>query len=162
MEEGGIVGRMMKIGKNKIKVWIVYNRDDMKEMKGKMGSIIKEKEEEIMILGGNFNARIGTMGEVYMGEKTENTNRRKLKDKVVKTKGKCTLKMTEERGFHIANGNVRGDEEGGYAYIGPRYTTVIDYGIINVTASERTCSFRVGERTESDHQPISLTLGIQT
>ena len=109
-----------------------------------------------MILGGDFNARIGTMGE-----ETENTNRQKSKEKVVNTEGKCLLKMTEERGWHIANGNVRGDEEGEYTYIGPR-STVIDYGIINMTVLERTCSFRVEERTESDHQPISLTLGILT
>ena len=57
----------------------------MKKMKKKIDSIIKEKEEEMMILGGDFNARIGTMGEVYMGEETENTNRRKSKDKVVNT-----------------------------------------------------------------------------
>ena len=39
---------------------------------------------------------------------------------------------------------------------------MIDYGMINMTALERMCSFRVEERTESDHQLISLTLGIQT
>ena len=69
----------------------------MKEMKGKIDSIIKEKEEDMMILGGDFNARIGTMGEVYTGgEETENTNRRKSKDKVVNTEGKCLLKMNED------------------------------------------------------------------
>ena len=70
-----------------------------------------------MILGGDFNVRIGTMGEVYMGEETENTNKRKSKDKVVNTEGKCLLKMTEERGWYIANRNVRGDEEGEYTRI---------------------------------------------
>ena len=70
MEEDGIVGRTLKIGKNKIKIWTVYNRDEMKEMKGMIGSIIKGKEEELMTLDGDFNARIGAMGEVYMGEET--------------------------------------------------------------------------------------------
>ena len=93
MEEDGIVCMMMEIGKKKIKIWTAYSRDGMKEMKGKINSIIKEKEEEMMIFGGDFNARIGTMGE-----ETENTNRRKSKDKVVNTEGKCLLKMTEERG----------------------------------------------------------------
>ena len=66
MEDDEIEGRMMKIGKNKIKIWTVFNRDDMK---GKIDSIAKEKEEEMMILGEDFNARIGTMGE-----ETENIN----------------------------------------------------------------------------------------
>ena len=61
----------------------------------------------MMILGGDFNARIETM----LGE-TENNNSRKSKDKVINTEGKCLLIMTNERGWHIANGNVRGDEEG--------------------------------------------------
>ena len=43
-------------------------------MKGEIDSTIKEKDEEMMILGGDFNARI-----VAMGEETENTNRRKSK-----------------------------------------------------------------------------------
>ena len=95
MEENRIVGRMMKIGKNKIKIWTVYNRDDMKKMKEKIDGIIKAKGEEMMILGGDFNARIGTVGEMYMGEETENTNRRKSKDQVFNTEGKCLLKMTK-------------------------------------------------------------------
>lgn len=42
---------------------------------------MEEMQEELIILEGDFNVRIGTEGEMYIGEEEENTSSRKSKDK---------------------------------------------------------------------------------
>lgn len=55
----------------------------------------------------------------------------------------------EERGWEIANGNIKGDEEGELTYIGGRGESVIDYVIVNQKAWNKIEEMRIGERVES-------------
>jgi hypothetical protein len=64
----------------------------------------------------------------------------------------------EENGFEVLNGNKRGDEEGELIYVGSRGETVIDYAIVNEAAWERVKEFKVGERVDSDHLPLEITI----
>jgi hypothetical protein len=43
-------------------------------------------------------------------------------------------------------------------YVGSRRETVIDYAIINETAWERVKEFKVGERVDSNHFPLEITI----
>lgn len=67
------------------------------------------------------------------------------------------LQLIEDRGWHIANGNVQGDKEGEFTYVGSRGATVIDYAVTNTAGLEELTRFNVEERVESDHMPICLT-----
>jgi hypothetical protein len=42
--------------------------------------------------------------------------------------------------------------------IGSRGKTVIDYGIVNKEAWERIEEFRIGERVESNHLPLEISI----
>ena len=88
---------------------------------------------------------LGTKKEVYVGEEEENIRSTKSTGgKVVNTKGECLLMMIEERGVYCewkCEGKMK------RMNTGPRGITVIDYGIINTVAFERT---RIEERTELD------------
>lgn len=53
---------------------------------------------------------------------------------------------------------VVGDWEGEFTYVGPRGCFVIDYIIVNENSINRIDSFRIEDRTNSDHMPLILTL----
>lgn len=124
---------------------------------GKMDNL----EEANLIVGGDFNIRLGEEGGlVDSGEKEKYGKKRASKDKVVGNGGNRMLEFLSNKGWTIANGNIEGDEEGEFTYIGARGSTVIDYVIFNERASEKVKSFRVEERIESDHAPISVELDV--
>ncbi|GLV37454.1 hypothetical protein CBL_10580 [Carabus blaptoides fortunei] len=64
----------------------------------------------------------------------EDEEERKSKEKITNQEGEKILAITENRGWTILNGNVEGDEEGEYSYIGARGESVIDYVIANERA----------------------------
>ena len=80
---------------------------------------------------GGGNEKISIKREISMGEEEENTNTKKLKDKVINTKGECLLKIIEERGWYISNENIKQDGRGIIKCTVLRGITVIDSGVIN-------------------------------
>lgn len=44
------------------------------------------------------------------------------------------MDITEERGWSILNGNMRGDESGDYTYVSKNGASVIDYVVVNEDA----------------------------
>ncbi|KAJ3644327.1 hypothetical protein Zmor_026993 [Zophobas morio] len=92
---------------------------------------IEESEEEFLLLGGDFNARIENKSREDDGENT-----RKSKDKVKNKDGKLLWELIEERGWDVLNGVKEGDEEEEFTWIGKRGESVIDYIIVNGLAEE--------------------------
>ncbi|XP_076673700.1 uncharacterized protein LOC143371907 [Andrena cerasifolii] len=160
-EEGSNAGtkhieeRRIKIQNEKWRIITVYSRD-MKETEEELDQIIEKKDVEKLIIGGDFNARIGQEGGDFRIEEKHGV--RRSKDKVKNTEGKVLLEVVEERGWNILNGNMEGDEKGEYTCTGPRGSTVIDYIITNVEAEEEIKKFTVEERVESDHMPLIAEL----
>ncbi|KAH0813914.1 hypothetical protein GEV33_008877 [Tenebrio molitor] len=118
---------------------------------------MKMDREECMLLGGDFNGRIGERG-ARNWEEEKGDGKRKTKDKVENAEGKRLIEWIEENGWEVLNGNKRGDEEGEVTYVGSRGETVIDYAIVNEAAWERVKEFKVGERVDSDHLPLEITI----
>ncbi|KAH0821572.1 hypothetical protein GEV33_001219 [Tenebrio molitor] len=118
---------------------------------------MKMDRDECMLLGGDFNGRIGERG-ARNWEEEKGDGRRKTKDKVENAEGKRLIEWIEENGWEVLNGNKRGDEEGEVTYVGSRGETVIDYAIVNEAAWERVKEFKVGERVDSDHLPLEITI----
>lgn len=58
----------------------------------------------MLIIGGDFNPKIGKEGKLYNGELEEEREKRNLKDSAINEEGEKMLKLVEERGWHILNG----------------------------------------------------------
>lgn len=152
----------MQIRKAKIdgKLWkfvTVYNRGGNPETLNRLEEMIDEAQEENLVLGGDFNARIGLEGSIE--EEVEETERkRKSRDTHINREGRALVTLTRRRGWYVLNGNYDGDEEGQFTFIGHNSSTVIDYVIVNSDAREEVLRMEVEERTDSDHQPVTINI----
>lgn len=146
---------------NKWRIVTLYSRR-IEETMGPLLEHIQEEEEEYLLLGGEyFNARTGSEGgplkEEREGEKSEI---RSSIDKVINREGPTLLNRIEERGWTILNGSF--EKEGGWTYIGETRTSVIDYVMGNIRATEEVKMVEEHIRTESDHIPLEVELiGLQ-
>lgn len=144
-------------GGKKIKIWSVYNN-------GKSNKIweILDKEELIgegeIIVGGDFNIRIGTEGKNFNVCEDIGVDIRNSKDKILGNRARKMIDFIENKGWIILNGRTIGDEEGEFTFIGPRGSSVIDYIIVNEKMRERISKFIVEERADSDHVPVCATV----
>lgn len=140
----------------KKRILTVYSRD-IKETVKDLRQIIYSPENRRVLIGGDFNARIGAEGTINW----ENSNReirRKSRDKIKNAEGRTLLELIEEEGWSILNENMEGDEAGEWTYIGACGNSVIDYGIVNAEAREDIVDLVVEERIESDHLPIRIDI----
>lgn len=74
-------------------------------------------------------------------------------------KGKKLVKMIEEKGWSIFNGNIVGDEEGEFTFTGGKGCTVIDYVIGDEKVRVKIGSMKIGDRVDSDHHPLEVLGG---
>ncbi|XP_067205427.1 uncharacterized protein [Linepithema humile] len=126
------------------KTWVNENEwNNMKKrvpetplVKNDIGEMIMKLTEEYgnegIIMGRDFNIRIGELD----GEEEEGIARRS-KDKTIENGGKKLIEMMQERGFNVLNGKTRGDWK---------------------ESTRNKLEFRIEERVNSDHLPISLEL----
>lgn len=158
-EHEGIVCRNVVVEGRNWKIVTVYVNGDMDEKIREIKETIGEKSEEgLVIVGGDFNARTGTKGAMIMDGKIEEEGRRKSKDKKLDGNGKKMIKWIEEEGWGILNGEVDGDEEGEFTFIGGVGESVIDYAIANIEMREKVESMKIEWRVESDHLPLVVTV----
>ncbi|KAJ8685250.1 hypothetical protein QAD02_021043 [Eretmocerus hayati] len=115
----------------------------------------KNKGQKIILLG-DLNARTGTKG----GDASKQ-ERRKSRDKEVNKEGLRLIAETEKQGLMIVNGDIEGDEEGEYTYIGPRGNTVMNYAITNKKGRKGIKRMSIGQEIESDYLPSELELDVQ-
>jgi hypothetical protein len=88
----------------------IYSKEMKTTVRGAKDRI-KEKREECMLLGGNFNGRIEKRGARNWEEERED-GKRKSKNNVENAKGKRLMEWIQENGWEVLNGNKEGDEEG--------------------------------------------------
>lgn len=140
----------------------MYNRKGKKDYLKNLEEVIEEGGWKKMIIGGDLNARTAEEGSIAWNEnenEEEEEERRHSKDKIINEQGKDLLACVEELGLGILNGNKQGDERGEITFIGKKGSSVIDYAICNAEAWEEIQQMKIGDRTESDHRPIEVTLG---
>jgi exonuclease III len=151
--EGAILTEI-SLEKEKMSIVSVYSTEGEKKLREKIDELVVEKLEEKILIGGDFNLRLGEMGV----EETEDEKIRRSKDKTIGNGGRKFIEWLQEKGWYILNGAVTGDWEREYTYVGARGSTVIDYIIGNDKLRESVCNFKVGERVDSDHMPLCLEL----
>jgi hypothetical protein len=149
-------GKKLYVGNEWWKIITVYSKE-MRTTTRRVENTVKKDREECMLVGGDFNGRIGERG-ARNWEEEKGDGRIKTKDKVENTEGK-RLEWIEENGWEVLNGNKQGDEEGELTYVGSRGETVINYAIVNNAAWERVEKLKVGERVDSDHLPLGTIEG---
>lgn len=140
------------------KIWriiTVYSKD-MKKTRSNIEEMVEATEEERLIIGGDFNARTEKGGS-FCDEVIEREIR-KSKDKVTNTEGVRLLEMVEKNGWEILNGNMEGDEEGEFTFIGAQGNSVIDYILADTKMKEEIQNFRIDERVESDLLPMVVEI----
>jgi exonuclease III len=153
-EERGFMERTVNRKQRKWRIVTIYSRS-MKETKRIIEERVKEQEEGTLVIGGDFNTRIGGKGR-RMEEEQATIERRPTKDGIENAEERELVSLVEERGWDVLNGNCIGDEKGEYTYIGSRRETVIGYVMVNEEAWDEIEEFKVGERVESDHMPLDV------
>ena len=131
---------------------------------------------ESIIIGGDFNARTGTLKDITINEKNENsflkisnsrndtdTKRERInQDKKINNFGYELRDICIAANLNILNGRTIGDLLGNYTYIGPRGCSTVDYVLASEDISINTNiikHFKVNDLTRfSDHRPISVAL----
>ncbi|GLV41888.1 hypothetical protein CBL_00350 [Carabus blaptoides fortunei] len=96
------------------RILTVYKGEGIEKIKRKIDDKIEDTKEENLVIGGDFNARIGEEGRIISKPK------RNSKDKTKNEDGNRLLQWVEDRGWNILNGNILGDEHGEYTYNGPK------------------------------------------
>lgn len=162
----GVQERNIRMGRKEWKFLTVYNNQRLEEVTNTINNIMAETEgkEVGVVISGDFNARIGeveVLGADMEEEFWKKTTRRKSKDKVNNKEGRKLVEWINGNELNILNGRYEGDEEGEYTYTGYRGATVIDYALVNKYAEEEIREFRIEDRVESDHQPLTITLKIK-
>ena len=137
-----ILERRIELKGEKWSVITVYNPEGGDQVWQELKENLDDREEDKLILGGDYNARIGKKGAIINSDDKDDEEReRNSKDKVINKQGKKMLNECAEKGWHILNGNLIGDEEGELTYISEQGESVIDYGIANEWALEDVDSF---------------------
>lgn len=147
----------VKLNNKWINIFSVYNNT-------KSGELRKELEDELeearlrgedSILGGDLNARIGTMGSLEEEEEERSTM-----DKVVDEEGERWMELLDTYNIGLLNGNINGDTDGNYTRLGYKHQeeSVLDYAGISRDALSLVETFKVGNEGYSDHSPLEVTL----
>lgn len=100
-------------------------------MGGKIDKIIEERETNKIIIGGDFNIRIGELNSI---EIIEGWYGRCSKDNVIGNEGRKLMDWIKEKGWYVLNGAMKSASNGEYTFVDARGNTVIAYVIINEEA----------------------------
>lgn len=108
MEEEELMIKELKWGGEKWKVEMVYIRERLGRILGRLkGEVEEKKEEKGWILGGDFNASMGKEGALEDGEEGK---RRVSKDKGINGQGTELVEWVEREGWGIMNEAKEGDK----------------------------------------------------
>ena len=120
-----------------------------------------------LILMGDFNSRIDnwTLEDDDHFNLFDNENQfgfRQSKDKVVNQFGKLFIEFCNMFSLVPLNGNATGDEYGNFTFVGDQGNSVVDYALVTSDIFEKVnfCFHVVGDRVESKHVPIHVTLPV--
>jgi len=154
--EDGLMIVEIKEAKERWIIVSIYNSWEWKVLEQKIDKVleeIEEREECLVILGGDFNIRTGELGGVK-----EIGIERRSKDKTVSNGGRNMIKWMQNKGWYLLNSTTNGDWEGEFTYVGAKGNTVIDYVMANEKARDRVLEFKVEVRVDSDHMPLQMKI----
>lgn len=154
-EEGIVLSEIYREGES-LGIISVYNVGRWKVIADSIDGLVEDRERKGVIIGGDFNIRTGVGGGIGVDEEE---NKRFSKDKTIGNEGRNLIEWVGEKGWYIMNGNVKGDWEGDFTYVGPRGSSLIDYVLINDNIVDKIEEFKVDVSVDSDHMPLCIRIG---
>lgn len=156
INKGVVVFRIKeKVEGKSLTIISIYNTEEWENLEEIILRLREEYREDKIVIGGDFNARIGEEG----GNDEEGWDiKRRSKDKVMNSRGKRLVELVGDIGGYFLNGTTKEDIEGEFTYVGPRGCSVIDYVIVVDNDADIVNSFKIEERVDSDHMPLSLEI----
>lgn len=151
--EHHIIAKEIEINKEMHIIIGVYNRSGISKIKQELSDLVEINPRRNIVIG-DWNARIGTLGDRNDGSEKRNT-----RDQVINEEGIKWNEFMETHGLELLNGNTEGDWNGEYTHDGYQGSSVIDYACATPTVTDEIELFTVESRTESDHQPIVIRWG---
>lgn len=132
----------------------VYNNTSCKQMWRELEDILEERLMDKVIIGGDLNARIGTLGAANPDET------RSTKDATINEEGEDWMDLFDTYALAVLNGNFDGDWNGIFTRLGYKNQeqSTIDYACANEKACEDIQQFKVGYQHQSDHFPLEIIL----
>lgn len=118
----------------------IYNVGRWGKKGDRIDKIIEEREMNKIIIGADFNIRIGELDSI---EIKEGGYGRSSKDKVIGNEDRKLLEWIKEKRWYVLNGSMKGDWNWEYTFVGARGNTVIDYVIVNEEALEKVEEFKI-------------------
>lgn len=134
----------------------VYNVGRWKVIADSINRLVEDRERKGVIIGRDFNIRTGVGGGIGVDEEE---NKRFSKDKTIGNEGRNLIEWVGEEGWYIMNGNVKGDWEVDFTYVGSSGSSVIDYVLINDNIVDKVEEFKMDVRVNSDHMPLCIRIG---
>lgn len=151
------IGMKVKIKDHWMKIGVTYMRHKREENWKLMENWANQDPEELILVGGDFNARTGE--ESVQKGHMEQELFRSSKDEKKDNWGAEMLEELAALGWNIFNGCTEGDEEGEITYTCERGKSVIDYIVGNEKGWSMIRRMEIKDRIESDHLPIIIHTG---
>lgn len=92
------------------------------------------------------------------GREREREGKRRSKDGKMNKEGKRLVEFFEKIGWSIFNGNIKGDEERKFIFIGGKGSTMIDYVVRSEDVRSKVGNLRIGDRVNSDQHSLEVLL----
>ncbi|CAG5090539.1 Protein of unknown function [Cotesia congregata] len=151
----GALCRKIRVRNKEWDIITIYNKGGKRDWLEKLDNWIEEEKEKEMLIGRDWNTRIGREGSVRELNKGEG---RWSEDLVVNGEGKAMLSLVEKRGWMVLNGNKGGDKSGCWTFFRGDSKSVVDYGVTNARSWDEIKDIGIGYRLDSDHQPVIVEM----
>ena len=143
----------------------------MREFKESVGVEICQHPEYMILITGDFNRRVGELGqletEISIGRYL--SHGRKSKDITTNDRGEDLLTFMEAQGMILVNGRRLSDSEGNFTFIsksitaeGKKCGSVIDLMSVDMSHADKIIDLEVKLQPGSDHFPVVTKIVYQS
>lgn len=126
-----------------------------------IGEILQNYPDSPVLIGGDFNARIGELNqnEEVIFENSPLHHKRKSLDQTINQQGRLITEVMESQGMSVLNGRSKSDCPAQYTYLSKSGKSIIDYVWGNYAGIHAISDFLVSDRVlDSDHLLLAVTI----
>ena len=146
----------VKVSRKWITVISLYNNAQGSSLRSQLEGLLEADtlRGNSVIIGGDLNARVGTLGAREEGEE------RTTMDQKINPEGEQWIEFFNTYNIELLNGNIDDDRQGCITRPGYKHQeeAVLDYAGVSCNSWEMIHQFRVGNEGQSDHFPLEITL----
>jgi hypothetical protein len=109
------------------------------------------------IIGGDFNGRVGLLGEVLPELDIPTPQTRQSKDAITNTRGEIIMEVMDELDLILTNGRLIGDESGDFTFISGQGKSTIDLVFCSEDVIRGNATLHITPLPVSHHSLVTLT-----